>query len=275
MMVGGHLPDLAQIAEGERLAADEVRRRLHPDERDPFRPVPFDRLLELLHGEVPAERLNTLRVQRLVRVDLGHGGPRQFHVCLGCGEVVVHEYHIARFHEDLGQQVFRGAALVHRDRVAKSQNLLDRVGQPVEALASGIGVIGHHHRRQLGIAHGVRAAVGEHVEEDIPGPQEERIVARVTDGLKPPGDWHQAGLLHDPDLVHLHRDDTAAGQPDVHCNHASLAPSDPAASARRRSGGCLHPRGGGGGLSSGEGSRRSPQSLADARLRDLFPVLVD
>ena len=104
---------------------------------------------------------------------------------LGGGEVVVHRDDLARLDEDLGQQVFGRSALVGGYVVLEAQHVLDGRRQLVVALAAGIGVVGDHHGRQLVVAHGVGAAVGQHVDEDVPGPQQERVVARFFDGLEP------------------------------------------------------------------------------------------
>ena len=116
----------------------------------------------------------------------------------------------------LASRCSASAALVHRHRPVEPHHLFDGRRQPGEALRAGIGVIRHHHRAQLVIAHGVGAAVGQHVEEDIAGGQQEGVVAGVSDRGQAVTDGGKGGLLDNAHFVHLHRDHAAIGQANAH-----------------------------------------------------------
>jgi len=85
--------------------------------------------------------------------------------------VVVHQYHVAGFDQRFGQQVFRGAPLMCRDDEPEAEHVLDGVCQLEEAFTAGVGVIRLHHGGQLVIAHGIGAAVSQHVQKDVLGTQ--------------------------------------------------------------------------------------------------------
>ena len=78
-----------------------------------------------------------------------------------------------------------GATLVDGDGVVEPEDVADGIGQAIEALAPSVGVVGHHHGGELIVAHGVRAAVRQHVQEDIPGPEKKGVVARLLHSLEP------------------------------------------------------------------------------------------
>ena len=86
-------------------------------------------------------------------------------------------------HEDLADDVLGGAALVDGQEVLGAEDLHDRLLQPGVGSRAGVGVVGHHHRGDLLVAHGVGAAVGEHVEEDVAVLQQEGVEAGAFHGL--------------------------------------------------------------------------------------------
>ena len=135
---------------------------------------------------------------------------------LGGREVIVHRHDVARLDENLGQQVLRGAALVRGHAVLESQILFDRVQELVIALPASVGIVGNHHRRQLVIAHGVGAAIGQHVDEHVPRAEQEGVEAGFGDRPQSLPDRHQKGLLDDLDLVHFNGDGFATGELDFH-----------------------------------------------------------
>jgi len=69
--------------------------------------------------------------------------------------------------------------------VLVAEHVLDRAREVIEGLASGIRVVGPHELRELVVAHRVDAAVGQHIEENVPRSEEERVVARFSDGVQP------------------------------------------------------------------------------------------
>ena len=201
----GDLLDRAQVVQRERLPAHQVRGRFHPDVDD-LVAVLRNCCAQLVQIHVALEQVAAGRLQPLVGNQLQHRAAGQLDVRSGGGEMVVHDDHRPRLDEHLGEQVLGRAALVHRHRPVEPHHLFDGRRQPGEALRAGIGVIRHHHRAQLVIAHGVGAAVGQHVEEDIAGGQQEGVVAGVSDRGQAVTDGGKGGLLDNAHFVHLHRD---------------------------------------------------------------------
>ncbi len=120
-------------------------------------------------------------------------------------EVIVHRHDLAGLHEDLGQDVFAGAALVRRQDPVHAEQLAQLGFEPCIGRASGVAVVGHHHRGDLLIAHRVHAAVGQHVHEHVAVLQQEGVVAGLVHGLEPGFDRQQCKLLNDAHLVHFKR----------------------------------------------------------------------
>ena len=69
-----------------------------------------------------------------------------------------------------------GAALVRRDDVGVSKDVLDGVAKLIEAAASGVTLIAFHHGGPLVRGHGSGARVGEEIDEDIVGAEKKEIV---------------------------------------------------------------------------------------------------
>ena len=198
------LADLFEVGHGERLPAEKVGRGLHADEPDLVLAPFLDRILELLDVHVPLERMRALGFQGLVRVELQADGlAGHFDMGLGRGEMVVRDRHPARLAEDLGQKMFRRPSLVDVHHVLIPQDVLDDIGEIVERLAPGIGVVGVHEGRVLVVAHGVDAAVRQHVQVDVPRSEKESVVPGFLDGLEPVLGRNERDLLDHPGLVHL------------------------------------------------------------------------
>jgi len=161
--------DLAQVLHRKRLPADQVGGRFHAHIGDMLHPDLLHSRCEFLQVQVALEGVAAFGLQGFVAKKFQHPAACQVNMRLGGGEVVVHQHHITRFDEYLCQQVLGSSSLVHRHDMRKSQHLLHSVLQAVEALAAGVGIVGDHHRPQLLVAHGVGAAVGQHVQENIFG----------------------------------------------------------------------------------------------------------
>ena len=122
---------------------------------------------------------------------------------LGGGEVVVHGQNVPRLHEGFGQQVLGGAALVDRHHVPVAEDLGYRSLQPIEALRPGVRVVGLHHGSQLVVGHRIRAAVRQHVQENVAAAKLEGVVPSFFNRPEPVADRRQARLLHNAHLVHF------------------------------------------------------------------------
>lgn len=130
---------------------------------------------------------------------------------LSRGEVVVHRHHVPRLDERLRQQVLAGAPLVRRQDILIAEDLPHRVGQPVKTLRPRIRIVGHQHGPLLRVRHGVGAAVGQHVQKDVPGAKQERVVSRFFDCPEPLANRDQPHLLHDANFVHFDRNFGSVG----------------------------------------------------------------
>ena len=86
--------------------------------------------------------------------------------------------------------------------------------------AAGVRVVGDHHRGLLAVAHRVRAAVREHVQEDVRVLEQERVVPGSRDAREAVVHGDQVELLDDADLVHLERHALAL-ELDVRHSHSS------------------------------------------------------
>ena len=116
---------------------------------------------------------------------LKDGRAHQIEVRLGGGEVVIHRDEGAGLDEGLGKQVLASASLVSRQQILVAENLLDRVCQLVKALRAGIGVIGQQHGGLLIVAHGIGAAIGQHIHENVAGAKKKCVVASFFHCLEP------------------------------------------------------------------------------------------
>ena len=130
---------------------------------------------------------------------------------LGGGEVIVHGHDVAGLDEGLGQQMFSGAALVGREKVFVTEDLTHRVEQPVEALRTGVGVVGLHHRGLLIVGHGIGAAIGKHVEKNVARAKEEGVVTCLFHCLETFTGGCQPRLLNNAHFVHFDRDFGSVG----------------------------------------------------------------
>ena len=109
--------------------------------------------------------------------------------------MVVHGDDIALFDEGPANDVFRSTALMDGQKVFFSEHLFDGFLQPAETLGAGIGIVGLKHCRDLIVAHGIGAAVGQHVEEDITGVEPERIESGLLDGFETPFHRYEVQFL--------------------------------------------------------------------------------
>ena len=105
---------------------------------------------------------------------------RQLLVQAGRREVHVAGDLVAVADEHLGDDVLGAATLMRRDHVLVAVDAPDGLLEPVEASAAGVGLVAHHDRRPLPVAHRVRAGVGQQVDRDLIRAQEERVPARVV-----------------------------------------------------------------------------------------------
>ena len=175
-------PDFAEIAQRDRLAARHVDAGRDTDIRDPVgADLPHERV-ELADVDVTLERVLGLRVVRFVDDDVDKRAASEFLVQPGRREIHVARHVIAIADQQLAQDVLGPAALVCRYRVLVGVVLLDRVAQMVEIGAAGVRLVAAHEAGPLAIAHRTDAGVGQQVDIDVFGAQQERVVAGLADG---------------------------------------------------------------------------------------------
>ena len=95
------------------------------------------------------------------------------------------------------------APLVDRQKILVTKNLLYRFQQLIKAFRTGIGVVSLQHGRLLVVGHGIGAAVGQHVQENVAGTEKECVVARFFHCLETLANRSQPNLLHNANLVHF------------------------------------------------------------------------
>lgn len=132
--------------------------------------------------------------------------PHAGDVGLGGGKVEIHGHHVPGLHKGRGKNILTGPALVGGKEVLHAEDLPQLGLQPVEGLASRIAVVGLHHGGELVVAHGVDAAVGEHVHKHVPVLKQEGVVARFGDMPQPLLHRRKIEFLYNTHLVHLQRD---------------------------------------------------------------------
>ena len=204
-----HAHLMADVGDGEHilqrhgLAANEVGARLHTHERHPVGSYLLDALAQVLQVEVALEGVVALGEQALGVDQLLHGAAETGDVCLGRGEVEVHQRHHAGLHERLGEDVLAGSSLVGGQHVLRAEHLLHSRLHAVEGLGAGIGIVGLHHRPELQIGHGVHTRVGEHVHVNILVLQEEGVVACLLYLLQTVLNGQKRELLYHSHLVHF------------------------------------------------------------------------
>ena len=143
-------------------------------------------LLGALGGDQALERRHVhiaLEIQAGLRI--GGLGNRQVHgarageldVGPGGVEMRVRRHHVARLAHHREQNALGGAALVRGDHVAEAGQLVGRPLEAEEALAAGVGFVAAHHRRPLLGGHGAGAGIGEQVDQDVAGFDQEEVVA--------------------------------------------------------------------------------------------------
>ena len=93
------------------------------------------------------------------------------------------------------QYPFRRAALMGGDDVGEAEYVADGLLEAEVAVAAGVGFVAAHDARPLLGAHGAGAAVGQKIDEDVAGREQEHIIRCLPDEPFPliPG-GHADGL---------------------------------------------------------------------------------
>ncbi len=174
--------DLFDIRHRYGLTATRVVRDRHHDERYA---ITFlgDELLEGFGVHVALERERGIEIGGFGAGQVDGLGTVELDVGARRVEMRVVRHDRAGFHHDAEQDVLGGASLVRRDHLLEAEDVLDRVAEAVPAACAGVGFVAAH---QLGPGirrHGARAGVGQQVDDDVFGAQQERVEMRGLDQL--------------------------------------------------------------------------------------------
>ncbi len=199
-VLGSQRADGPEVVERERLPAGHVQTCLLADEGDPLRADLVQHALERDEVDVALERVEALRIARLGHRDVVPDAAGELDVGARGREVEVGRHDRAGPDEDLRQQVLGATALVGRNQVAIAVDVVHRRLEPEVAARAGVGLVAELHRRALLLGHGGGAAVGEQVDEDVVGAEQERVPAGLLDCLPPPHRVRQRDRLDDLDL---------------------------------------------------------------------------
>ena len=105
-------------------------------------------------------------------------GADKLHVGAGGVEVGVVGNDVALFAGHSEQDAFGGAALMGGNHVLVAEDVLDGVAEAIEAAASRVALIAFHDGGPLVRGHGAGARVGEQVNQNVVGRQQEQVVMR-------------------------------------------------------------------------------------------------
>src|ERR1019366_10155376 len=83
--------------------------------------------------------------------------------------------------DDLRENVLGAAPLVRGDQLRIAVDVADGLLEVVEVSRAGIRLVAHHHPGPLAIAHRARARIGEQVDVDVLGLDEERVETGLAD----------------------------------------------------------------------------------------------
>ena len=175
--------DLAHIFHGDGLASAGVVGDGEHDERDAFAADACDEGFE--RGDVHIAFEGVSRRGKLPFFDdeIDGFGADEFDVGAGGIEVRVVGDDVAFFAGHAEEDAFGGASLMRGDDVAVAEDFLDGILEAVEAAAARVAFVAFHDGGPLMRGHGTGAGVGEKVDEDIVGGEEEEIVVRGLEEL--------------------------------------------------------------------------------------------
>ena len=176
---GAHCP---QVFHRNWLPACAVVGHSHHPQRHLISAGALEKGFQLRHIHVSLEGED----RRRIGGRLGHqilGG------CAACQNVGLRriEVHIgrdglARLKHQGAQDALGRTSLVGGNEMCESEDLSDRLVQPIEGASAGIGFVAGHHGAPLAVAHGAGARVGQQVNVDILRPETEKVVACLMEG---------------------------------------------------------------------------------------------
>ncbi len=173
--------DLAQVGHADRLAAGEVHRHADGDVGDAVGADLLDQRVDLGQVDVALEGVLGGRVVRLVDDDVAERAAGELLVQARGGEVHVAGHPVAVLDQYLRQDVLGAAALVGGDEVLVAVVGVHGLFERVEVPRTGVGLVAEHHAGPLVVRHRAGARVGQQVDVDLLGLEQERVVAGFAD----------------------------------------------------------------------------------------------
>ncbi len=164
-----------KVLEGHGLAAGEIDVGLDRDVWDPLRAVFVDEVLELLEVDIALERVQARGVVCLVDDHVDEGPARPLLVEPRRGEVHVAGDDVARIDEDLAEDVLGAATLVRGHQLGIPVHLSHRVLEAVKGAAPRVRLVPHHEGGPLQVGHCRCARIGEQIDVDVLGTEQERV----------------------------------------------------------------------------------------------------
>ena len=106
-----------------------------------------------------------MRTNRFRQKELPDSSATGLNMCAGSGKMIVHGYDLPLTHKGAGQNIFCRAALMHRQDILLFEQFPVHSLKAFKTGRAGITVISDHHRGNLSVAHGIHAAVREHIQK--------------------------------------------------------------------------------------------------------------
>jgi hypothetical protein len=169
--------------------------------------------VQLLQVDVALEPMLVGRIVRLVDDHIVKRGAGQLLVGPGGGEIHVAGHVITAADQQLGENVLGPPPLVGGNHELEAVIVLHRAFQPEIIARSGVGFIAHHDAGPLAVRHGVGAGVGQKVDVDILGAEQEGVESGLSQGLLSLGPARHPDRFHHLDLPGLGPAATRHGSP--------------------------------------------------------------
>ena len=140
-------------------------------------PTRCDHFLEAHRVHIAFERILARRVEGFGRGQIERFGADEFAVRAGGIEMRVVGHDVALIAHHAEEDSLGGAALVRGNHVLESHDGLNRIAESDEAGRACVRFVAAHHGRPLLGGHRVGARIGEEVDQDVVGGDEEEVVA--------------------------------------------------------------------------------------------------
>ena len=177
-MLAEQFLDAPDIFQRNRLAAAHIVRDRDHAEGNVLRALRLDQPFE--RGEVHVSLEPLVRIKIAARRSQQIHGPRAdiFDVGSRRVEVAVVGNDVAGLQTRRGQDALGGSPLMGGENMFEAGDLANGLFEAAPGSAARVAFVAEHHRCPLSVRHRARAAVGQKVDGDVFGVQQEDIVAR-------------------------------------------------------------------------------------------------